>query len=188
MSYIEYKKQQEAEAQAFLMSMKAELSELDERDSAFDNGHECASGTGETDYATNSMDAFTLLAKCEVDNGFWAESVVDDDMLSDAGKFNVVKLKHWRGKSTCYENMGATGRMRIRTGDRGIFDQEGFDGHIKRQSNARAIHGIEFVKVKGDTVKHSQKKAKIERVSKKLTAMQRKLAGIEARKAREAAK
>lgn len=180
MSYQEYKAAQEAEAMAWLESMKAELadSNADADTYGVKKGYEVASGTGETE-TTGSMDIFTMLAVSEIDAGYWGESGQDETMIEQAGQFNVVDLDRWtKGQKRFHpvtgEQVSVSGRVKE---NRGNFSAE----HAQRAwaliAKQRGDHGY------GKAAK-ARKVRKVSQAQRRLALLQNKAAAADARKAR----
>jgi hypothetical protein len=169
--------QAQAEADQWMEENGHLLDSCREISNAQSNGNECASGTGETE-TEGRYDPFYLLAKIECDNGFWADTVNEQTMIEQGGIFNVTTLKHWSA---------GTREQGIVTSYRDSFDAEAFEAHKQRQANKRAQFGIDWAKSnRSQTVKFAQKTAKVDKVSKHLSNLQRRAAAAAARKARAA--
>lgn len=179
MSYIEYKAAQEAEAKAFLETMKAELSDYSDKSYGERKGYEFAAIDGEIEEAVSEMDIFTMLASSEIDAGYWGESTQEATVLEEKGQFNVIDLDRWtKGEKKFHpvtgEQITSKGAAKL---TRGNFSREHAEKAWKLAAIARAKTGYE----KG------AKEAKVRKVSQKqrrLALLANKVAAAEARKAR----
>lgn len=138
----------------------------------------------EGDVMSGGSDIFEMLAVHEVNSGFWADSVEKPTAIEDAGIYNVAPLKRWSAKRVFCEDSKhliptATAQAHKARGDAARFDAIGFANQTKVIANRRALHGIEDIVNKAPSGSH-----KTTQVQRRMKALNRRMAVIEARNSR----
>lgn len=180
-TFADMVKTRDAQAAAWLEANAGAM--VEERDSAYSNSHECASGTGGTEHGSSRSDPFSMLAALEIGQGYWEDTVEEQSIYEDGGMFDVTAKAAWRGTCTSYENEESK-KFRIRTGNRGIFIQEAFDKAQRLASKKARRFGIEeIVNPKEVSARQSSAEKALKRLQKQAALREQARAAREARKA-----